>query len=290
MKKEWKYGVALGLTLLGGILSIRAQYMPFMGDAGPAIAGADAKFPQFEVTVVKPSKGSTGMTMMIGAAPDGFACENIRLLDLITNAYGIKQDQIIGGPAWMREKKFDVHAKVSDEDIHLLETLTRSQRRYMLQPLLAERFGLKVHIDTKMMPVYELAVAKGGPKMKEVPTVAPDTNNAQSDMTKRQGSTQMGSGMFIGIGLEMSALANQLSYSAHRPVLDKTGLQGKYDIALKWTPDELASAQSGDNGSDATSSPSIFTAVQEQLGLRLVSSKAPVMVLVVDHADLPTDN
>lgn len=132
MKRELKYGIVLGLTLLGGVLNMRAQYMPFMGEAAPPIAGADAKFPQFEVAVVKPNNGSTGM--MIGAAPDGFVCENVRLLDLIANAYGIKQDQILGGPSWMREKKFDVHAKVSDADIHLLETLTRSQRRYMLQP------------------------------------------------------------------------------------------------------------------------------------------------------------
>jgi uncharacterized protein (TIGR03435 family) len=293
MKMKLTCGVILGVTLLANALKMEAQYLPFMGDAQPAVAGADAKFPRFDVAVIRPSKDSAGA--MIGAAPDGFVCENTNLLDLIGNAYGIKQDQILGGPSWLRDKKFDIHAKVSDDDIHLLSTLTLSQRRYMLQPLLADRFGLKVHVDSKILPVYELDVAKGGSKLKEVPAVAaPDTDNgAPVDISKRPGSSTSRPGMLIGNGITIGSLINQLSAYTHRPIVDKTGLLGKYDINLKWTPDEQLAAQrneGADNGSDAAFSPSFFTAIQEQLGLRFVPSKGPVMVLVVDHADLPTDN
>jgi uncharacterized protein (TIGR03435 family) len=268
-----------------------AQNMPMLpGSASPS-ASADTKVPEFDVASVKENKGAGGMMRWMNTA-DGMSTINISLQSLIASAYGIKQDLISGGPGWVSSMGFDIEAKVDGPDVETLKKLTPSQRSLMLRPLLAERFHLKVHIETKTLPIYELVVAKGGPKL--TPTThepPPDPNAKPGDPPKHGGRITMGPDFFTGQDLAVGSVASELGYIVQRTVIDKTGLTGKYDMSLKWTPEEKAMAagsDSSDAGTDAA--PSIFTAVQEQLGLKLVSSKGPVETLVIDHAEMPTEN
>lgn len=175
---------------------------------------------------------------------------------LIRFAYEVEDYRISGVPKWLDDDKFDVIYKPSGPQANL-----------MLRTLLADRFKLAVHTETRQLPVYELVVAKGGQKME-----------------KADRPTGFGSGGAMIKGtMEMSTLVSCLSSTLGRRVIDQTGLTGAYTLSLKWTPDDRAAT--GDN-----SPPSLVTAIQEQLGLRLESTKGPVDILVIDHAEKPTEN
>ncbi len=243
--------------------------------------------PEFEVASVRPHKGDDN-NMRMSNTPDGFSTLNITLQNLISSAYGIKQELVTGGPGWVASTRYDINAKVAGSDIDALKRLTPQQRMAMLKPLLAERFHLQIHIETRTLPVYELVVAKGGPKLTASappPPLPPDTK--PEDAPKR-GRWTMGNGSFVDTDLPISSLVAQLSYLVHRTVIDKTGLTGRYDMTLKWTPEEVAMKAGSEAG--AETAPSIFTALTEQLGLKLVPSRGPVDTLVIDHVELPTEN
>ena len=174
---------------------------------------------------------------------------------LIRFAYGIEDYRISGGPKWIDADKFDVVYKPSG-----------SQAGLMLRGLLAERFKLAIHMETKQLPVYALIVAKGGQKMEKA---------------DKPGGTSSGGAMIKGT-MEMSTLVSYLSSTLGRRVNDQTGLTGAYKLSLKWTPDDKPRT---DNGP-----PALVTAIQEQLGLRLESTKGPVEILVIDHAEKPMEN
>ena len=263
----------------------------------PDITG-DIKVPPFDVVSVKPNKSDTGMVRIMGK-PDGYAASNVSLKVLIQSAYGIREDLISGAPSWADSARFDIDAKVAAPDVDALKKLSQEQRRSMLQPLLADRFKLKIHTETKLLPVYEIVLAKGGSKLKEATAGDTYANGIKGpDGVGRGGMMRFGPGQLTAQAVPMTSLTNMLSQQLHRTVLDKTGLTGKYDLELNWTPDQGAdpmfkgaegSPQRGDAAPDA-SGPSIFTALQEQLGLRLQSAKGPVETLVIDHVEMPSEN
>jgi uncharacterized protein (TIGR03435 family) len=199
-----------------------------------------------------------------------FVVENFSLKDLITYAYDIKDYQLLGEPRWADIDRYDINAKADGD-----AALTRELARPMMQALLADRFQLKVRRGTKEMPVYALVVGKNGPKFKES---APD-----AESMLRLGSSGKGSVMTVTKG-SMAQLAGQFSNKngVDRPVVDKTGLSGGYDYKLEWGNDGAANADA-----DVVS---IFTAIQEQLGLRLEKTTAPIEVLMVDSAAKPSEN
>jgi len=209
-----------------------------------------------------------------------FTANNISLFALVQWAYDIEDFRISGGPAWIKSSRFDVAAESEG-------TPSIAQFRVMLQPLLADRFHLKVHKQKKVLPVYELLVAKGGSKLKEGKCVG--TPSPANPCGGTSGSSR---GTLIGRAASVQVLAQALSGILSRPVLDKTKLGGEYDFDLTYTPDETLRHGPGDPDAPAASidTPSIFTAVQEQLGLRLKPAKAPVDLLVIDHAELPAEN
>jgi uncharacterized protein (TIGR03435 family) len=198
------------------------------------------------------------------------AIENDRLVDLVTFAYDIKDYELFGEPRWADIDRYDITARAADNFV-----LTRELARPMIQALLAERFQLKVHREMKEMPVYALVVVKGGPKFKES---SPD---AQSLLTL--GSKGKGLVMTVTKG-GMAQLASQFSKrnGVDRPVIDRTQLPAGYDYKLEWGIDAAVGADG-----DVVS---IFTAMQEQLGLKLEPTKAPVEVLVIDSASKPSEN
>jgi uncharacterized protein (TIGR03435 family) len=284
----------LAMLLAGFATRAPAQevVVPLMSDLTPKTPAADVKVPDYDVVSVKPNKSDAHMIKMMNT-PDGLSMSNVTLKMLIANAYGIRQDLISGGPGWVESDHFDFDAKVAGVDVETYKKLNRDQKRAMLTSALTERFKLKVHTETKVIPVYELTVARGGPKLKETapvetkPADGPGSGSGGSPaiaVGRKMTSFSIGGGHYQMSGAPMSALANQLSSVERRSVIDRTGLTGNYDIDLKWTPDDAPAGGDGDTG------PSIFTALQEQLGLKLEAAKGPVETLVVDHAEAPSEN
>ncbi len=211
-------------------------------------------------------------------AESRFRTVNLSLRDLVQFAYGVPDSQILGGPTWLDSIMFDIDAKSDpsvDAELRALPPeQARHQKQLMVQSLLADRFELKVHQETRQLPVYALVVAKDGPKFK------PSQINGTTIDTGRAHLHIAGSDDTIGI------LARELAQLLGRVVVNQTGLSGRYDLSLRWTPDDAAASAS----SSPDIPPDIFTAIQEQFGLKLESTKGPVPVLVIDSVEKPSPN
>ncbi len=283
MTHHVRTSVFLAMTFAVAVFA-SAQDLPMLIDPDAKAADPSIKLPDYEVASIKPNKSGDGM-MRIMTKPDGFSGTNLNLKMLIVNAYQVRQDLISGGPAWVGTTGFDIETKIAGEDLETLKKVTQIQRKSMLRKLLADRFKLVVHTETKVLPSYDLVIAKGGSKLIAAPAdeVLEDTRD-HPETKRHPGGMSVGPNFFEGTGIPLFSLTYSLSSMLHRTVTDKTGLTGKYDFKLKFTPDD-AHAPVGDN-----SDPTLFTALQEQLGLRLVPSKAPTETIVIDHAELPTEN
>ncbi len=242
------------------------------------------KLPVFDVVSVRPNN-TASRSISIDVEKNSFTATNVTLMNLTSEAYQVKPDLVSGAPPWMSAVRYDVQAKVLDGEGVDLEAFTDKQRGPMLQAVLADRFQLKLHTEMKTLPLYELVVAKGAVKLKQAATAGA----AGADAIPRDGSFTIQRGSLAAHGMPMSSLAAQLSEVVHRKVIDRTGLDGSFDFELKWTPDE-----DGSGGKEAAAPgdapPPIFTALQEQLGLRLQSGKGPVETLVIDHVEKPSEN
>ena len=241
---------------------------------------AAAKAPAFEVSTIKPAS-PTARGWRLEPTPNGYTGMDVSLLTLVSVAYVIYDLKLItGGPAWIDRDKYDLEAKFDVTEIPDAKNLTYRQRADMLQALLAERFGLKVHRETKEFPVYNFVIAKGGPKFKE--TKPEDIHQSVSGATCL--FSRSSRGYIQAQGCMPKDLEDQLRYATGRTVIDKTGLTSRYDFELRWAPDDTPI------DSPEAAAPSIFTAVQEQLGLKLVPASAPLSILVIDSAGRPTEN
>jgi uncharacterized protein (TIGR03435 family) len=204
-----------------------------------------------------------------------FTMKNMLLETLIEFAYDIKEDQIIGLAGPVSTARFDVTAKVLPPDAGPAQLLPDANLQAMAILLLEDRFHFRAHLQPKIMPVYDLVVAKGGLKIKlSQDEIHDSTWNINGESTNK---------VLTGKGNSMTDVADFLGDEVHRKVIDKTGLTGHADITLKWSDDVAADA----GGSNVIS---IFTAIEEQLGLKLQSSKGPVDTLVIDHAEMPSAN
>lgn len=282
--------LTLSLPIFAALLLLPASHAQVMdfptgSDAKAQPSDPAVKVPDFDVVSIKESHAADGR-MEWGDTEDGFSTSNVVLKTIIAGAYGIKTDLISGGPSWINDTGFDITAKVTGEDVAALKKLTGRQRQAMLQPFLADRFHLKVHTATRTLPIYTLEVAKGGLKLKEVPAVKFD----KADPKNTGSSMSFGPGFFNGERIGMPSLAENLSYIVHRTVLNKTALSGVYNVSLKYTPEDRVSESKADNGNGTDAAPSIFTAIEEQLGLRLVPTKGPVETLVIDQVEKPSAN
>jgi uncharacterized protein (TIGR03435 family) len=253
--------------------------------------------PSFEVASIKPDKSDSGREGLM-FTPTGLTAKNISLKRLIEEAYGVQDNEISGGPNWLDSKKYDIEAKVNGSAVDELSKLSLDQRKLMLQPLLADRIQLKYHRETKELPTYTLILAKNGPKLQESKSGGIGPGGTEGPHFMRI----TGRGQLSAQGVPLEFFVQMLSQQLGRQVLDKTGLMGTYDFTLQWAPapDESRgpmsrAAEGGDQGPDHapppdSSGPSIFTAIQDQLGLKLESQKAPVEVLVIDHVETPSEN
>jgi uncharacterized protein (TIGR03435 family) len=244
----------------------------------PPPSAAPAERLSFEVASIKPAKPDIGSVYSYG--PDGFRATNVSIESLFEKAYGVQPFQVAGMPGWMRSERYDIEAKLDKELGDKLQKMNPTQggpeRQQLLQSLLADRFQLKVHRETKDGPIYELVVAKGGSKLHS---------------EKAAVGVGMGPGMIDSKGMDLAGLAGMLSGALDRPVVDKTGLAGPYSFTLKWAPDPGQAPPPGGSGSATEDSgPSLFTALEEQLGLKLESAKGPVESLVIDQIERPSAN
>jgi len=265
--------------LLASIVHVFAQ--TDAKDQNPSPASLPAPALSFGVISIKPLDPSgPPLGSNLRPVPDGYEGRNISLSKLVHEAYGISDPKLVtGGPSWIDTNKFDVDAKFDPTDIDDAKNLTYRQKADMLRPVLADRFRLKVHFVTKEFPVYYLVVAKGGLKMQEA--------KPESGEGVCRSLGYFGAGhdpMMHAIGCPTSKLAGFLPYQAGRPVIDKTGLAGLYDIKLNWAPENISAQK------NVAGYPSIFKALQEQLGLALEPGSATFDVLVIDSAELPTPN
>jgi len=226
----------------------------------------------FEVASVKPSRPEV-MERSLSRQPGArLTASNATVKMLIMLAYQVMPDQISGGPNWFESDGFDIDAKGTDPNA------SQGQFRKMVQSLLADRFQLKVHRSTRELSIYALMPAKNGPKLVEA-----KDDDAEVSMRIE------GPGEMTGVKATMSMFASTLSRPLRRKVIDATGLKGNYTFRLQFVPDQNP-LKPGAEGAPANEGPSIFTALQEQLGLTLKATKGPVDVLVIDHGEKPVPN
>jgi uncharacterized protein (TIGR03435 family) len=225
---------------------------------------------QFDAASVKPN--TSGSNLVSGRMPSGgaFTATNSSLKMLISMAWKLKAFEIQGGPAWLTTDRFDIAAKSANPN------LTDEQFRLMLQDLLADRFHLTTHRETRTVPIYSLLPAKGGLKLPHAdPAPCPKPATAC-------GSFGLEDTLMEARGVPMSSLVHGLSTLLERPVVDNTGFPGTFDAQLVFAP-------LNDAKPDSTL-PTLFTVIQEQLGLRLESGKGPSEILVIDHVERPSEN
>jgi uncharacterized protein (TIGR03435 family) len=228
-----------------------------------AISAQTPSAAKFEVASIhRHVDGGPNVSGGLTAANGTYRAIRASLKYQIQFAYKIRDFQIFGGPAWLQSEWYDTVAKAAG-------LVTEDEMRPMVQSLLAERFQLRCHWEKKEQPIYELVLAKGGSKLRKS---SPDASAGMRMTASIRVS-------LVDPAMTLDDLADWLSSAANHPVVNRTGLDGKYEIDLKYTTDQ-----------SITELPTLFTALQEQLGLRLESHRGPVHVLMIDHAERPSEN
>jgi uncharacterized protein (TIGR03435 family) len=220
------------------------------------------------VASIKPSSPDPHASSGINSGHGRISASSVTLKRCVIGAYGLGPNEIFGGPGWLDSDRFEIIAKAE-------EPVGDAALMAMLRTLLAERFKLAVHRETRTIPAYVLEVARKGPKLEKA------AGGVSSDAS--------GWAMIDAANTTMDHFAWVLARQMDLPVVNRTGLEGAFNLKLTWTPDSGQPARPGGD-SGVPDGPSIFTAIQEQLGLRLRSEKTPVAVLVVDHAEKPSEN
>jgi len=257
-----------------------------------ASVSALAAGPLFEVASIKPNVSASDVVALGPPVGGRFTATNVSLRMLIMRAYKVKNFEISGGPGWINSDRYDIVAGAAENNV------SEARFKPMLQALLEDRFQLIVHRETRQMPIYALQPTKNGPKLPE-PTgscVKPGSPPPPTPFTLC-GGFHMDAGRLEGRRISMAQFVTALSNFLGRPVIDKTGYAGAFDVHLESTFDGIAGFNGGGFGapvlpSDAVDSsrPTIFAAIQQQLGLRLESQKGPAEILVINHADKPAAN
>lgn len=268
----------LGVTIIL-LLSVPPAHSQLMhGGPEKAIALAATVAP-YDIVSIRPHDPARDLpnqqSFSMGIHDDVLTASNVPIEMLIEFAYDVKSDMISGLAGTVSSAHFDIEAKVLAPDGGTPPKLIDKQLVAMIIPMLADRFHLKVHLESRTMPVYDLVVAHGGPKIKL--SQAERTDNSWGINGENT------SKILTGKDMSMGDLAAALADEVHREVIDKTGLSGFTDITLKWSDDVAAEA-------DGSNVISIFTAVEDELGLKLQSSKGPVDTLVIDHVEMPSEN
>ncbi len=280
----------IGLAAVAGPVVFGVLNAPAANvQAAPANGGP---LPSFEVATIKLNRSGEPGYMIDDQHPARFQTRNATMKALVEYAYQTPPAQILGGPDWFDKQPYNVEAKIADAQWDQLEKLTRQQRVeqtvLMLRSLLEDRCHLTLHRETREMKIYALVVAKNGPKLLPAGTFSNPNDPANPHRDGKHHSWSL-----FMTGASMWQLAHDLPSLVGRPVVDRTGLSGTYDLALDRATDLSGPTASAamKEGPDANApGPSIFTMIQEQLGLKLEPTKGPVEVLVIDHIERPSEN
>lgn len=263
-------GIAQSNAPLASGQSSASQALPPMpGDAKPT----------FDVATITPSDTSSPRGSFFRINGRHVVAYNISVEDLITYAYSIQVSQVVDGLSSLMAKHFDI-----DGLPDVVGRPSRSQSRLMFQQLLVSRFRLAFHYESRELPVYAIQIAKGGPKLTQTARKLED--GTSFSYTCPPALT------YRNYSISEFAKVMQEAF-LDRPVVDQTGLKNRYDFDLKWTPDDsqrYCPPESADSHGDPNAPPGIYTAIQEQLGLKIVATKAPAQVMVIDHIETPSEN
>lgn len=296
-RKSW-FGAA-GFATLAFVITFGFAGML---KARPRRQSASPAAPSFEVASIKPSRPGS-LDHRDNFARGRYIGINVTTKTLILRAFGISDYQLYGAPDWANSDGYDIEAKVEDSLASSMQKLTASQRtdqiRLIFQAMLVDRFKLKVGHETRELPIFGLMVAKNGPKF--MPTRLPVAGSVGAASTGQQGDrgtnvTSHGldfTAVATGVALtQLAAILAREPEIGGRVVVDQTGLTGDYDFTLRWTRENLTGSggPSSETSSMDSSGPSIFAALQEQLGLRLESKKGPVDVIVIKHIEKASEN
>jgi bla regulator protein BlaR1 len=266
-------GIVYGLScavICSSLASQSPTSQPAHTIPAPQTNLADPVLPVYEVSLIRPATADGDRH--VWTRLNTLDVSNMSLKALLMSAFDVPDDMIVGLPKWATDMRVDIQAKTLDEDKARLRDLTTAQRRAMMIALFEDRLGLKWHNETRMLPTYELSVASGGPKLE--PTKSMGHNNVISVNDTR----------FRLTNVPVSDLAVVLSAKLGRPVVDKTALSGRYDIALQWSPDDAPPSE------NPNAPPPLLTALKEQLGLRVKPANDPVQVFVIDQLMQPLAN
>ena len=267
-------GLIVELIVVATLTPARVWTQPTM----PPVGAPDG--PAFAVSSIRPSGPDSGTGLSVKFLPGGrFVAKNANVRLLIKIAYNLNDDQVSGGPAWIGLKRFDVDATMDTASTTDSSAMPDSaQRRLLLQRLLRDRFQLKLRSETKEMSTFALVVAKNGPKLTKSATPEGETRlrGSMGHMTAENAS--------------MDQLAAAVEDSVGHPVRNLTGLDGRYDFKLDWTPDQGVPSTPGNTSDADYSGPTIFTALQQQLGLSLQARKAEAPCVFVESVELPSEN
>jgi uncharacterized protein (TIGR03435 family) len=277
----WTQGPPLPLNLTRATPETEWTIPPPLPKTPPMGANAN---PNFEVATIKPSapnKPGKGFAFRGGH----FVTFNTNMNDLVAFAYGLHSKQIIDGPAWLGTDLYDIEAKPDAEG-----QPSHKQMQIMVQKLLTDRFKLTFHHDKRELSVYVLSLASGGPKMTMTKSTA-DPNEPGAFLFRELGD-------LIVRNETMAVFATWMQTSVmDKPVVDQTGLTDRYDFQLKWTPDQSQFGQFRGSGAivppptnDPNAPPGLYTAIQEQLGLKMGRGKVPDDVIIIDHVEKPSEN
>jgi uncharacterized protein (TIGR03435 family) len=276
--------IAAGLlpALVCGVLAAQSAgappqlAKPASNPLAPVAATADGS-PEFEVATVKPSDPAACCARTFSQNGRRFRSTNTNLKWLLQWAYSLQPKQIVGGPLWIDQDRFEIAGEIDGTD-----TPTNLQWRVAVQKLLTERFNIQLHHEKREMSAYKLVVAKGGPKLTK------DDGDTKPESTWLNG----------GIGQTMNAYGQNVTLpqffgevqrlASDKPIVDQTGLTGTYTIKLSFTREDPQSMGMTSLADDAA--PNLFDAIPQQLGLKLEGTKIPVDVLVIDHAEQPSAN
>jgi uncharacterized protein (TIGR03435 family) len=252
-----------------------AVAIPVLSLIASAAPSAQYAAPLFDAASIR--ENTSGETeSSLGDRPGGYATNNVPLRPVIVEAYRLRSFQVIGGPAWLDSTRFDINAR--------MPAGARPEEVFpMLRSLLAERFVLEAHTESREQPIYALVVAQEGRLASQLRRSTATCSIETDNPCRMSGSFVGRGGKLKGVGQPIAQLARQLATGADRMVVDRTALQGLFDFDLTWTAGgfSVRSAAPGDDG------PSLFTAIQEQLGLKLEPARGAVEMLVVDSAQLP---
>ena len=297
-----KVATSLAIVMLFAIGALHARTQAITPPAtAPAVTASDDPTHgiRFDVVSIKLNKtGNYGSSDVFPDNGDGMILTNWTLEQILKFDYAIHRNPgMVGLPDWASKDGYDIQAKVAESDVAAWRKLSGGSKRLVLRAMLAESFKFKVHPEDRMLPIYALVVAKNGPKnMIEVKPADFD-----SDIQRGTDGTILGGWKFpktwkrddpmvahqMSMGYFLFWL-NQLNLG--RPVYNQTGLTGNYNFTLQFAPGQSSALQDASAEPDPAGGPSIFTALQEQLGLKLEPTKGPVPVMVVDHIERPSEN